>query len=193
MAAPVGALRVTLGANTAQYEAGMRRAQMQARRTGQVITGSFGQAQVAATRAFGRMASAAAAFGVVLGAAGLVAAGRRALDFAANLGETARQIGTTVEQLQIFQRVALANNISTESMERSIARLTRTLGEARAGSTSAIASFTRLGITREQLNSWNQGGDALRTVAERIMRIPDPARQAGAAAPSHAGGPLPRL
>jgi hypothetical protein len=181
MAAPVGALRVTLGANTAQYEAGMRRAQAQARRTGQQITGSFARAQATTANAFGRMTSVAAAFGIALGAVGFARAGRDALDFAANLGETSRQIGTTVEQLQILERIALANNVSTEGMQRSIARLTRTLGEAKAGVTNSIAAFTRLGITREQLNSWNQGGDALRTVAERIMRIPDPARQAAAA------------
>lgn len=136
---------------------------------------------MAATNAFGRMARGAAAFGITLGAIGFIAAGRHALEFAANLGETSRQIGTTVEQLQILQRIALANNVSTEGMERSIARLTRTLGEAKAGTASAIASFTRLGITPAQINSFEQGGDVLRTVAERIMRIPDPARQAAAA------------
>lgn len=181
MPAQVGALRITLGANTAQYEAGMRRAQQQARTTGQSISASLTQAQTSTTRAFAGIRTAAAAIGVALGAQAFVGYARGALEYAASLSETARQVGVTVEQLQILQRIGLENNVTNETLERSLARLNRTLGEAKAQVESAQRPFKALGFTDADLAHWRQGGDALREVAERIMRIPDPARQAAAA------------
>lgn len=55
MAAVIGALRVDLGANTAQFVQGMSRAQAQARRTGQDIRRSFSEASRGTTSAFQEM------------------------------------------------------------------------------------------------------------------------------------------
>lgn len=152
MAALVGALRVTLGANTAQYEAGMRRAQTRARATGQDIQSSMIRAQRATTTAFAGMKQAAVGFGagfLTAGIAGFAGMGRAALEYAANLGETSQQIGVTVEQLQILSRIAVQNNVSQESMQRSLALLNRRLGEAKAGMESALRPFKALGFTPE--------------------------------------------
>ena len=165
MAALIGALRVTLGANTAAFEAGMRRAQA-------VTTSTVGRI---------RSSLAGLGAGAVLSGAGLLTAGTQALRFAANLGETAQQVGVTVEQLQILSRIALQSGASQENLERSLSILNRTLGQAKAGGEQASRAFRALGITREQLNSWQQGGDALRTVAERITRMEGAAQQAAAA------------
>lgn len=178
--ATVGALRVTLGANTAQYEAGMRRAQAQARLTGQSITTSMQRAQVASTRAFRGMGSAVAGLGLGILTAGFASAGTAALDYASQLGETAQQIGVTVEQLQILSRIAIENGASQETLERSLQRLNRTLGEAKAGVESSIRIFTALGFSREQINSWSQAGDAIRPVAERIDQLRDSSARATA-------------
>lgn len=136
MNAVVGALRVVLGANTAQYEAGMRRAGRTARRTG----GEINQALLTAQRtAVGAFRGIAAAAGVV----GIGAAAREYLRFV----DTAKQIEA---QLRLATR-EMGNFGQAQEDVRRIAQATRTGLEETA---SLYATFQRnsreLGITQEQ-------------------------------------------
>lgn len=176
--AKVGALRVTLGANTAQFEAGMRRAQTSARRTGQDVTRSMEQMRARSVTSMASIRTAAAQLGVGLSAVAFVQFARGALEYASSLGETARAIGVTVEQLQVLQRAALANGASTEGMERAIAILNRTLGQARAGVQGAVQSFRALRIDPEQFRS---AGEVLPVVMDRIRGLRTESEQAAAA------------
>lgn len=130
---------------------------------------------------FARVTSAVAALGALAGAGFLANAVKQSLDYASSLSETSRQIGVTVEQLQILSRMALGAGASQETLERSMAKLNLTLGQAQTGSTSAQKAFTDLGFTPDQIARFSSGGDAIRVVAERITAIEDPARRAEAA------------
>lgn len=136
MAALVGALRVTLGANTAQYEAGMRRAQGTTRRAAQDIQRSMDQARRSTTTAFRAMAGVAATFGL--------GAGVRAI---ASYIDAAKQLEA---QLRLATRES-GNFAQAQADVRRIAQQTRTGLEETA---SLYAVFQRnareLGITQEQ-------------------------------------------
>lgn len=178
MTASVGALRITLGANTAQFESGMRRAQATARSSGQSIEGSFAQMRARTAQAFSGMRSAAAAFGLVLGAVAIVQFARHSLDLASSLSETARSVGLNVEQLQILRRAAIENGASIEGMERAVSILNRTLGQARAGVPAAVQAFHALRIDPQQ---FTKAGDVLPRVMESIRNLRTESEQAAAA------------
>jgi tape measure domain-containing protein len=136
MSARVGALRVTLGANTANYEAGMRRAQTTARRTGRDISTSLAAAQRTATNAFRGIAAAAGVTGLGAAGAGFLRMADAAKSLEAQLRLATRESGS-------FSRAQADVN--------RIAAVTRTGLEETA---SLYATFQRnareLGITQEQ-------------------------------------------
>lgn len=179
--APVGALRVTLGANTANFEQGMRRAAMTARRTGQDMERSYIRMTQSGVRAFSTLRANLGAMAAVLGGNMIFNAARGAVQWAAGLSETARQIGVTVQQLQILRLAAEQNGASVEGMERAMAILNRTLGQARAGLPAAVEAFRNVGISKEQLDNLRNAGDAFPLVAEGISRFASEAEQAAAA------------
>lgn len=181
MAGEVGALRVVLGANTAQFEQGMRRAAATAQRTGQDIERSYLRLSATGVRAFSSLRIGMAGLGAALAGNFLFQQARGAVEWAASLGETAQQIGVTVEQLQVLRLAADQNGASVEGMERAVAILNRTLGQARAGLPAAVQAFRAIGISREQLQSFQSAGEAFPVIAERISHLATSAEQAAAA------------
>lgn len=179
--APVGALKVTLGANTAQFEQGMRRAASTARATGQDIERSYVRLSATGIRAFSSLRIGMAGLAGALAGNFLFQQARGALEWASGLGETAQQIGVTVEQLQILRLAAQQNGASVEGMERAVAILNRTLGQAKARVPAAVQAFRAIGISREQLESFRSAGDIFPLVAERISRFGSASEQAAAA------------
>ncbi|MBX3562585.1 MAG: hypothetical protein KF780_12335 [Sphingomonas sp.] len=121
------------------------------------------------------------AFGVALSVGALVPAARGAVDYAAGLALAAQELGVTVEQLQVLNRVARENGVATEDMRAVVGRFTQSLADAQAGTRNAVRAFQGIGITPAQLNGFRQGGDALREVAQRIVSIEEPSRRAQAA------------
>jgi hypothetical protein len=170
LAGLIGALRVTLSADTAKFSQGMARARRDAVASGTVIQKSMASIKASVV---GMMA------GMTVGAfAGMA---KEALDFAGAMTETARSAGLTVEQVQILTRAAIANGIGQDQMMAAMARLNAKLGEAKAGSAEAIKAFKQLGISEEQLRSFDRAGDVLPLVMEGIKNLKDESLQAAAA------------
>lgn len=96
--AQIGNLQVQLGINTAQFEAGVRAAQGQLSSLGNSL------------KAF---ATGAAAIGLFQSAV-------TALKDVAELGDVAESIGLSAEQLQVFQKMALASGTSTDVLVRGL-------------------------------------------------------------------------
>lgn len=178
---PVGALRVTLGANTANYEQGMRRAAAVARRTGQDMERSYVRMTQSGVRAFSTIRTGLAGIASVAAGSALVNFARDSLHWAAGLSETAQQIGVTVEQLQALRLAAEQNGASVEGMERAMGILNRTLGQAQAGLPQAVRAFASIGISKDQLQSFRNGGEALQAVITALSNLRNPAQQAAAA------------
>jgi hypothetical protein len=96
MSALIGALRVSLSADTAAFEQGMARARNTANKTAGGIKGAFGGIG-------GTLAAAAGGFVAALSIGTIVAAGKAALDYAGHLGELGRHAGPYVERFADVQ------------------------------------------------------------------------------------------
>lgn len=96
--AQIGNLNVSLGINTAQFSAGIAQAQGSLAKFGQGL------------KAFATGAAAVGIFNQSL----------VALKGVADMGDVAESIGITAEQLQVFNRLALASGTSTDVMTRGL-------------------------------------------------------------------------
>lgn len=180
--AAIGALRVVLGLNTAEFEAGSRRAQAEAQSMGRGVSGAMRRMQVESEAAFEGMRRGAELLGLALGAEQLVEFAKGTLEWAGSLGEAAMRIGVTVEQLQALRRQAAASETSTEGMERAIAFFNRTLGQAQAGVPRAVQIFRALGFTPAQIHGFHDGIDALGQTYDKLNSLRTPAEAAAAGA-----------
>lgn len=164
----IGSLRVQLGLDSAQFEAGTKRARTIAKRDATAI-----QAELSKIRTgFNAMLT-----GVAAGA--LVAAGKRALDYAANLGEVAAAVGVTTKELQEYYYVGTQVNLTQEETEKLLAKLTKTMGEAAAGGKSQVAIFRELGLSLQDANGrFYTAGEMIPKIAEAMKGIESPAIRA---------------
>ena len=119
--AQIGNLNVSLGINTAQFAAGVRTAQSQLASLGNSL------------KAFAAGASA-----ITLFQSAIVA-----LKDVAELGDVAESIGLSAEQLQVFNRLALASGTSTDIMTRGL----QSIAEQSVETNSKLAQlFTANGL-----------------------------------------------
>ncbi|EPR14194.1 hypothetical protein M527_29210 [Sphingobium indicum IP26] len=164
----IGALRVTLGLDSAEFEAGTKRAR------------STAKTQVSAIQAeFAKLRNLGASVAGIWASSEIVAAGKRALDYASSLGEVAQQLGVTTRDLQTYRYAASQAGISQEEMDKSLAKLTRTVGEAKAGSKAQASVFRELGVAIQDANGRvYTAGELIPKLADAISKIKDPATRA---------------
>lgn len=115
---------------------------------------------------------ASAATGVTL-----VELARRGLDYASSLGEVAQQLGVTTRDLQVYGYAASQAGIDQETMEKSLAKLTVTLGKAQLGAEKPVKAFNALGLSLADL-SGKTAGEALPLIADGLAKISNPAKRA---------------
>lgn len=164
--AQVGSLYTSLTLESASFISGLKKAADAADRQSRVMERAFG----AAKGAFAGFVSA-----VTVGS--IVAAGQRALDYAASLGEVAQQLGISTDALQTYQFAATQAGLSQDEMRSALQRLTRTLGEAKVGGDSAVRAFRAIGITGRELANLTTE-QAMRRIADAVASIPDPTKRA---------------
>ncbi|MEG3177054.1 hypothetical protein U1872_12500 [Sphingomonas sp. RB3P16] len=169
----IGALRVTLGIDTAAFEAGSKRAAVTAKRDAGLIESSFSKASSGVKTAMAGLAA-----GLSLGA--LVAVAQRALDYASSLDEVSQQLGVTSKDLQEYRYAATQVGISQEEMDKGLAKLTVTMGQARAGVEGPKAAFKQLSdlLGKDVLKSAATAGDAIPLIADALEKVKDPAQRA---------------
>lgn len=111
---------------------------------------------------------------------GLMSAAREALDYASSLEETAQQLGVTTRDLQAYRYAATQAGVAQEVMDKSLAKLTRTMGEARNGGKAQAAAFRELNgiLGKDILASAQTAGDALPLIAEGLSKLPDVTKRA---------------
>lgn len=167
----VGALRVVLGANTANFEAGMKRAKREAATSATAIQRSLSGI---------RGSLGAATAGLVGGAAlsGLVSLSKRALEYASSLGETAQQLGVTTEALQVFRYAGSQVGITNEEMDTSLKKLSDSIAEAGQGSKAQATAFNELGVNVKLANGELKSTDrVIREMADGFKKLKNPADQ----------------
>jgi hypothetical protein len=171
----IAKLRVALQLDSAAFETGAKRAAAEvntlgtrAEKAGFAI-GTMGKALVAGASAF-------AAIGVVQQLKDAVVA---SLDYASSLSETAQQLGVTVESLQQFRLLAEQNGIATETMDKALQKLTRSMGEAAAGGKKQSTAFDELGISlRDASGHMRTADQLLPEIAGALEKVASPAERA---------------
>jgi hypothetical protein len=166
----IGALRVSLSAETSAFEAGMKRSQRQAATTASSIERSF-------KGVGGALKAGIAGFVSSLSVGLVLAAGRAALDYAGQLGEVSQQLGVTTRDLQVLRYAAGQVGVSQEELEKGLSKLTITLGQVAAGAAAPAKALAAIGITVDDLKG-KDTGEAFRIIADGLSKIEDRSQRA---------------
>lgn len=170
MSALIGALRVSLSADTTAFEAGMKRSQRTAQNTATGIQKSLGGVR-------GALAAGVAGFVGGLSIGAIVQAGKAALEYAGSLAEVSQQLGVTSRDLQLFRFAAGQVGISQEGLETGLSKLTITLGKVAAGAKAPAAALNAIGISVDQVRGKDTGA-AFRIIADGLSKVTDRAQRA---------------
>lgn len=183
MAATVlGSLLVSLGLESAEFDRGLERAKGNLRRSRGQFEKDFGAMQSAGVKMGASLkglgiAAVSTAFGFFLGQ--LKTAAEGSLEFAGGLGEAAAQVGVTTDALQEYRFAATQVGISQEEMDKSLAKLTRTIGQAVNGSKEQVNAFKQLGISIKDANgNVLNASDAIPKIADALAKVENPAQRA---------------
>lgn len=147
----VGALRVTLGLDSAQFASGAARAQGIGQKLGRSLRG-IGLASIGM-------------------AAGIAAGLKVTLDFADRMGETAQKLGMPVEALTALKYAAEQSGVPFETLEGSLLRLSKNLADS-------PQKFADLGVSiRDTGGVLRPTADILADIADKMQAMPDGAEK----------------
>jgi hypothetical protein len=166
----IGALRVSLSAETTAFEAGMSRAQAVAKKTAANINKPFDTVGKTIERT-------ALSLAEVLTLAAVYRAGKAALEYAGHLGELADTLGLTTKDLQTFSYAAGQVGISQEELQTGIQKLTISMGQAESGAKKQINAFNAIGISVDDLKN-KTSGDIFREIADKLQTVGDRSQRA---------------
>jgi hypothetical protein len=169
----IGAIRVSLSAETTAFEAGMKRSQRQAAQTASSIRGSFNSLK-------GVFAAGVAGFISGIGVSALVQAGKAALQYAGSLGETAQQLGVTTKELQTFRFATQQNGASLEEADKALGKFSISISKARSGSAEMAKVFDSVGVKLSDLKT--------KSKTEILGKIADEMKRTGGASNNAAAG-----
>lgn len=157
--AVIGALRVDLGLNSAEFSAGLKKAQ-------------------AGLAGFGKAAAigfAAAATAAVAAGAALAIAGKRAIDTADSMSKAAQKVGVATEALSRLNYAAGYADVSLEQLSGGLQKLSKNLSDVASGKGgSAATALQALGISATDSTGKLRDADQVFTdIADRFGRMED--------------------
>lgn len=155
----IGALRVNLGIDSAEFTAGLRKAQ----------SGLAGFGKTAAV-GFAAAATAAVAAGTAL-----TFAGKSATDAADNLSKAAQKAGVTTEALSRLKYAADFSDVSLETLSGGLQKLSKNMADVASGKGgSAATALSALGISVEDVSGRLRGSDVVfADIADKFARLED--------------------
>lgn len=164
----IARLAVALQLETAAFERGSKRAAAE--------VNALGGKMEKGALAVGKLGKAVVAAGAVLAASSIAMhlkeMVKQGLDYASALGEQAAAAGVSTRALQEYRYIATQVNLSQEEMDASLARLTRTMGEAAGGAKRPADAFARLGIDiKAFVASGGDAGDLMPLIAEGLKGL----------------------
>jgi hypothetical protein len=170
MSSLIGALRVSLGLDTANFEQGAAKSRKTADRTAGYIRTRFGSVGASIKSSLAGLAA-----GITAGA--VLAAGKAALEYAASLGELAETLGVTTKDLQEFSYAAGQVGVSQETLEAGLQKLTISMGKAQLGAREQVKAFNAIGISVDDLKG-KDAGEVFRLIAEKLQTVEDRSKRA---------------
>lgn len=160
--AVIGALRVTLGMDSAAFTKGMKNASSRLSTFGK--TAAKGMAVVGA-------AGAAAAAGVGLAVKGI-------LNDADNMAKSARKIGVPVDELSRLRHAADLSGVSMGGLENGLKRLSANMFDASQGIGEGAKAFKELGIDVSNSDgSLKSSTQIMGEIAAKFKTMPDGAEK----------------
>ena len=155
----IGSLRVALGLDSAQFQAGLRAAQGDLRAFNKFGVGSFVGLSAAA-------AGAATALGIAV---------KRSLDHADALGKAAQKAGVSVQALSRLEYAARLSDVSMEGLTGSLTKLGKAMVDATVNQTGqASIAFKALGIdVRDASGNIRDSNAVFLDIADRFGRMED--------------------
>jgi hypothetical protein len=161
--AVIGALRVSLGLDSAQFQAGLK--------SGEAALGRFADQ---ARKAFAAVTAAGTAM------AGAMAVGiRNAINEADNMSKAAQRFGTTTEELSRLKHAADLSGVSFEGLGTSMRILSRNMVEVASGAKNATSeAFRALGIeVRNADGSLKTSSQVMTEVAGKFAQMENGAQK----------------
>lgn len=149
----IGALRITLGLDTAAFDRDTNKA-----------VGSVGRMQ-------NKMVGAGRAIGAAFAAIGISSLIRDAVEMASELDETSQKVGVTVESLQELRLAADQTGVATETLEGALAKLNKSLGDLERRKTATVKAFREIGLEADDLRG-KRPDEALRMIADGLNALP---------------------
>lgn len=155
----IGALRVSLGIDSAQFSAGLKGAQA-------------GLAKFGKSAAIGLAAVTA---GAVAAGAALGVAVKGAIDHADELSKTAQKVGVATEALSRLEWAAKLSDVSLEQLSGGLTKLSKSMGDVALGKGgTAATAFKALGISVTDAAGKLKASDVvLSEVAAQFARLED--------------------
>ena len=155
----IGALRVNLGIDSAQFTAGLKASQASLAKFGKTVAVGFAA-----------VATSAAAAGVALGVAV-----RGAIDNADELSKAAQKVGITTEALSRLKYAADFSDVSLEQLTGGLGRLSKSMLDVAGGSKGpAATAFKALGIAVTDAAGNLRNSDAVfADIADRFGQFED--------------------
>jgi len=160
--AVIGALRVNLALDSAEFQNGIRKAQTDA--------GKFG----AALKSSIAIAAAAAAAALI----GLAASVKGDIDVFDDMSKAASKIGVPIDKLSELKYAADLSGVSMEGLQTALGRLSRNMNDFRDGSKGAVQLFDQLGISATNVDvSMKPTMQVLSEVSDVFASMPDGAQK----------------
>jgi phage-related protein len=157
----IGNLAVTLGLNTAAFEAGATKAEARAN----TLRGRM-------AKIGDSMKGFAGGLVVGIGVAAIGALAKNAFDMAAALDESAQKVGLTVEALQELNMAATQSGISEEQLATGIERMNKSVGQLAQGAKPAVDAFAKIGLSFDDLKGKTPEVQ-LGIIADKLNQLPD--------------------
>src|SRR5690606_24582305 len=156
----IGALRVNLGIDSAQFSEGLKKAEASSNNFARSLKVGFAAAAAAATAALGALSIAV----------------KSTIASANSLGDVSDRLGVNVERLQELRYAAERGGMSINNFDVALRRFVRRSAEAAKGTGAAKNAFKELGIELKDTNGQLKPSETLlHEVADAMRGIQSPA------------------
>jgi hypothetical protein len=169
----IGGVHVSASIGTAEYSADAKKLKAETVALERSLKGSF-SGMSGAIKGFGGALTAGLSIGLLGGLA------KKALDFAAAIGTTAKQLGVGTKELQLFRHAAGQMGVKQAEADKGLERLGVTLGKAAAGSKTATAALGAVGVTIEDIKNKSRT-EIFGQIADQMNKQGGAAKNAAAA------------
>jgi hypothetical protein len=164
----IGALRVALGLDSAQFTAGTKKAKQEAKGFASDIQKSFGSVADNAKLVAGAISA--------IGSAVVVVAMRRTIDAMDDTAKAAQKVGVSAQELTRLQYAADLSGVSAETLQKGLNKLNIAITGMGPGAKGAAAELGQLGVV-----AGSNATTAMAKLADQFAAMPDGAAKSALA------------